>query len=127
MTNNELRILRLENALTGVNQQLADLFQQVGKIAQNQWATQGMGGGGGGGGGVFFCLPTALGGATGAWPSLTPASQSLAIYQAAGASLTSLGSFTVYNYFPAAPAASKVLLVLPDGSGNYVAVSQSCT
>ena len=127
MTNNELRILRLENALTGVNQRLDDLFQQVGKIAQNQWATQGMGGGGGAGGGVFFCLPTALGGATGTWPSLTPASQSLAIYQAQGTSFISLGTATVYNWLPAATVASKVCVVLPDGAGNYIVISQSCT
>lgn len=78
-------------------------------------------------GGVYFCLPTSLGGATGTWPSLTPASQSLTVYLAQGTSLTSQGTFTVYNWLPAAPAASKVLEVTPDGAGNFVAVTQSCT
>ena len=79
-------------------------------------------------GGAYFCLPTTLGAATGSWPSLTPGSQAgLTVYQASGTSLTSLGTFTVYNWFPATPAASKVLMVFPDDDGNFVAGPQSCT
>jgi hypothetical protein len=126
MTNLEFRTLRLENDLTQIKRQLEDIFQQLGKLAQNQWVP-GMGGGGGGGTtGAFFCLPTSLGGATGSWPSLTPASQSLTIYQVSSGSLSSIGTATVYNFYPSATVASKVLFVVPDGSGGYVAVSQSC-
>lgn len=82
----------------------------------------------GGGGSVFFCLPTTLSGASGSWPSPTPGSQTgLTIYQVSGTSITSVGTATVYNWYPATPAASKVLMVVPDGSGAFVAVAQSCT
>jgi hypothetical protein len=95
---------------------------QTARNAYGQWTPQGSANGS-----VYFCLPTTLGGATGSWPSLTPASQSLTVYQVKGTSISSLGTFTVYNWYPAAPAASKVLLVLPDGAGSFVAVAQSCT
>jgi hypothetical protein len=128
MTNVEFRLLRVENDLTAIKRQLDDIFQQLGKIAQNQFAPGNVGlGSGGGGGNTFFCLPTALGAATGTWPSLTPASQSLTVYQVVSGALSSVGSATVYNFYPAATVASKVLQVKANGDGTYSAVAQSCT
>lgn len=124
----ETRLSSLEQRFESWVRQLQDLIPQLRKAAQDarnayqQYAPTGAQSGG-----VYFCLPTALSGATGSWPSLTPSSQSLTVYQAAGTALTSLGTYTVYNWFPASPAASKVALVMPDGSGNFVVVDQSCT
>ena len=124
----EQRLGQLEARFEAELRQIEDMLtqlraaQQVARNAYSQWQPSG-----GGASGVYFCLPTSLPGATGSWPSLTPGSQNLSVYQAAGASLTLVGTFTVYNWYPAAPAASKVLQVVSDGAGNYVAVAQSCT
>jgi hypothetical protein len=124
----ETRLNRLENRF----EQLLVAFQlltqavraadQTAKGAYGQWQPQGSATGA-----VYFCYPTTLTGATGIWPSLTPTSQSLTVYQVTGTTIASLGTFTVYNWYPAAPAASKVCEVAPDGAGNFVTVAQSCT
>ena len=95
---------------------------QTARNAYQQWQPQGSAAGA-----AYFCLPTSLAGASGSWPSLTPGSQSLTVYQVQGTTITSQGTFTVYNWYPAAAAASKVLQVTPDGAGNFVAVAQSCS
>jgi hypothetical protein len=78
--------------------------------------------------GVYICFPTTMGGATGSFGALTPGSQSgLTVYQVSGTTQTSLGTFTVYNWLPASPVASKVAYCLPDGAGNFVLIDQSCT
>ena len=127
MTSHEARICRLEDQLRDVLQAIAQLQVQVGKIAQDQFAQSSGGGGGGGTVGAYFCLPTALGGATGTWPTLTPGSQSLTVYQVVSGALSSVGTATVQNWYPAATVASKVLKVTPNGDGTYSAEAQSCT
>jgi hypothetical protein len=124
----ENRLSSLEQRFESWVRQLQDLIPQLRAAAQNaRNAYQQYTPTGAQSGAVYFCLPTTLTGATGSWPSLTPTSQSLTVYQASGTSLTSLGTFTVYNWYPAAPAASKVCQVAPDGSGNFVVVAQSCS
>ena len=127
MTSDDSRIKLLEQSLKEMFRTTQSLLERMARAEERIMAIPGGGGGGGGTSGVFFCLPTTLGGATGSWPSLTPSSQNLTVYMVSGTTISSVGTFTVYNWYPAAPAASKVLLVLPDGSGNYVAVGQSCT
>jgi hypothetical protein len=127
MTNLEARTKRLEDELEDARRLIRELQTEVGKIRQDQFAASPAGGGGGGGAGVFFCLPTSLGGATGSWPTLTPGSQSLTVYQVVGGALSSIGTATVKNFYPAATVASKVLEVTPNGDGTYSAVAQSCT
>lgn len=95
---------------------------QTAKGAYGQWQPQGSASGGG-----YFAMPTTLGPATGSWPSLTPGSQSLTVYQATGTTLSSTGTFTVYNWYLSTPVASKIIQVTPDGAGNFVLVAQSCT
>jgi hypothetical protein len=120
MTNLEFRTLRLENDLTAIKRQLADLYQQVGKIAQNQWVP-GMGGGGGGGGAGAFKFVSASGIAAGGSATET-------IQQMSGGSWSSIGTATVRNPMPSdAILAGHTCPCVPDGSGGYVAVSQSCT
>lgn len=126
MTDNESRIRLLEDAVKRAWRAIQNLLDRMTRAENRLMSLPGGGGSGGAGAGVFFCLPTTLGAATGTWPSLTPGSQSLTIYVAQGTTLSSLGTSTVYNWYPATPAASKVLLVLPDGAGNYVATAQSC-
>jgi hypothetical protein len=77
-------------------------------------------------GAVLFCNPSGLAGATGTWPSLTPGSISTTVYRASGSTLATIGTQTVYNWFPAAPASGKILEVFPDGAGDFVAGPQSC-
>lgn len=81
------------------------------------------------GGGVYVCYPSSgISGAT--WSSdapSSPGSASLTVYQVQGTTVTSMGTNTVYNWLPAAVVASKACYCLPDGDGNYITVSQSCS
>lgn len=123
----EMRVKRLEDELRQAQQLIRDLQVDVGKLKQDQFGNGTPFGGGGGGSGAFYCLPTSLAGATGSWPSLTPGSQSLTVYQVVSGALLSLGSATVYNFYPSAAAASKVAKVSPVGDGTYALEAQSCT
>jgi hypothetical protein len=78
---------------------------------------------------AFFCQPSsAVSGATGSFPSLTPTSFTATVYQMQTGTLTSFETgATVWNGFPAALVASKVCFVTPDGAGDWVVISQSCT
>jgi len=125
----ENRIYALEQRVEYILRLLQDLQQQVLAAQQNALGAyaQYQPAGGGGWGGVFFCLPTTLGPASGSWPALTPGSQSLTVYQVSGSTITSTGTQTVYNWMPSAVQSNLVLMVLPDGSGAYVAANQSCS
>jgi hypothetical protein len=125
----ETRIIQIEQRLEYWIRQIQDLIPQLRAAAQTaRNAFSQYQPGAGGGGVIYFCLPTTISGASGSWPSLTPGSQSgLTVYQAQGTTLTSVGTFTVYNWYPAAPSASKVAMCLPDGAGNMVLVAQSCS
>lgn len=82
---------------------------------------------GGGSSGIFFCVPTTLGPYTGTFPTGTAGSQTgLTVYQAVGGVLTSVGTATVWNYFPGTPPSGKVMEVFADGSGAYAAGPSSC-
>jgi hypothetical protein len=108
---------------------LQDLTQQL-KAVQQQARTASSGdGGGGGGAGSFYCLPSsAVGGAAGTWPTLTPASFTADVYQANGAALNLVqASAQCYNFMPAGLVTSKVVYLSADGQGNFDAVTQSCT
>jgi hypothetical protein len=126
----ETRIQALETRVEYLIRWIQDLIPQINnanQTARNAFS-QYPNNSGGGGTGAFFALSTSGSwGATGTFPTLTPGSISTTVYQASGTSLTSLGTFTIYNWFPASPVASKVILVEPDGAGNYVVVTQSCT
>jgi hypothetical protein len=79
--------------------------------------------------GVYICQPgTAVSGATGTWPAITPVSFTADVYQVSGANLTLyLASATIYNWYAAGLDDDKTVTVLPDGSGSFVAIAQSCT
>ncbi len=83
---------------------------------------------GGGTTGAFYCMSNSgAWGATGSWPSLTPGSITADVYQALGTDFDLVvSSATIRNWFPASPANAKVLMVFPDGTGDYVAGPQSC-
>lgn len=124
----ETRIGTLETRLEFWIRQIQDLIQQVkaaAAMARNAYGQYNPANSSGGGG-VYVCYPTTIVGATGTFPSLVPSSQSLTVYQVQGTAITSVGTFTVYNWLPASPAASKVAYCLPDGAGNYVLIDQSC-
>jgi hypothetical protein len=124
----EQRVYTLEQRVEYVLRYLQDLLDQIRAAAQNARNAYAQAQPGGtGGSGVYFCLPTSLAGATGTWPSLTPGSQSLAVYQVNAGALVSVGTATVYNFYPAATSASLVLSVTPNGDGTFSAVAQSCT
>jgi hypothetical protein len=125
------RLGALESRVEYLIRLIGDIVQQLRAVQQ---AAKGVGSdygtipSGGAGQGAFFAMSSSGSwGATGSWPSLTPGSISATVYQATGTTLTSLGTFTIYNWFPASPVASKVILVEPDNTGNYVVVTQSCT
>lgn len=89
---------------------------------------------------AYYANPSgAIAGATGTWTgggapsSYVPGDVTgQTIYQAQatsyGVELVGLnGTYTIYNWFPAATTAGKVMLVQMDGCGNWVFVQQSCT
>jgi hypothetical protein len=127
--NFEARISLLEQLIAKIERAIRDLTQRVSRLEQNQWnATSPNGGNGGSGANAFYALSSSGSwGATGTWPSLTPGSISATVYQMQGTMATSLGTYTIYNWFPASPVNSKVMFLAPDGNGNFVVVSQSCT
>jgi hypothetical protein len=127
----ETRIQALETRVEYIIRWIQDLIPQINsanQTARNAFS-QYPDTSGGGGGGAFFCLPSsAVSGATGTWPTLTATSFTADVYQSASGSLTLVASgATIYNEFPAGLAASKVCFCVPDGAGNYVVVTQSCT
>jgi hypothetical protein len=123
----EQKIYTLEQRVEYILRYLQDLLDQIRAATQNARNAYGQAQpGGSGGSGVYYCLPTTLGGATGSWPNLTPSSESLAVYQVNAGALISVGTATVYNFYPAAPAASLVLQVSPNGDGTFSGVAQSC-
>ncbi len=124
----ESRISAIEARVEYIARYLQDLLDQIRNAAQNaRNAYNQAQPSGASAGAAYVCYPTSLAGASGSWPSLTPGSQSLTVYQVQGTSITSVGSFTVYNWLPAALVASKVAYCLPDGAGNFITISQSCT
>jgi hypothetical protein len=80
-------------------------------------------------GGVFECQPGGtVDGASGTWPDLDPVSFTADVYQIINGKLSLIvGSATVWNGLPASLAENKVCYCLPDGAGDYVVISQSCT
>jgi hypothetical protein len=127
----ETRIAAVEQRVEWLIRQVQDLIPQLRAAAQqarSAGATYG-GSGGGGGGGVFFCLPSSgVSGATGSWPALTPISFTADVYTVAGGTLTlSMASATCWNFFPSPLVASKVVCLAADGTGDFDAITQSCT
>jgi hypothetical protein len=128
----ETRIGQAESKIEYLMRLIADLVQQLRGVQQQ---AHGLGsdyqdtGGTGNGPGAFFCQPSStVGGASGSWPTLTAASFTADVYQSVAGALTLLAAAaTIYNEFPAGLAAGKVCNVIPDGSGAYVVVTQSCT
>jgi len=125
----ESRIIAIESRLEYWIRQLQDLIPQLRAAAQTaRNAFQQYEPSGANAGAVYVCYPTTIAGATGTFPSLVPGSQSsLDVYQVTGSTITLLDAYTVYNWLPASPAASKVAYCLPDGAGNFVLIDQSCT
>ncbi len=126
----EGRVKACEERIEYLIRYLQDLIPQLRAAAQSaRTAGATYGSSGGSSGGTYFCQPgSTVSGATGTWPSLTPISFTADVYVTAGSSgVLSMASATVYNWFPASLAASKVCFVLPDGSGTFVVVTQSCT
>jgi len=82
-----------------------------------------------GGGGAFVCVPISAIGAASDIPGVgTPGGPALAnIYQIqSGAYALVASSAYVYNAMLSATTVNHVLVVLPNGDGSYLAVSQSC-
>jgi hypothetical protein len=128
----EQRVQTCESRLEYLIRYLQDLRQQIVAAAQAARTASSSYGGGGGSStsGTFYCYAPGSGGpwgSTGTLPSATPGSFTATVYQTSGTTQTSIGSFTVYNWFPASPATSKMCYVVPDGAGSFVLPTQSCT
>jgi len=120
----ESRMILAERSIEDLYRRLVDVMAQVTASRQGlRAANQALPASAppGGGGGVFTCPgPTVSTIASGA-------SFTSSVSQCQGGSLAVVGSATVYNWLPAALVPSKTCIVLPDGTGSYVVVSQSCT
>lgn len=112
------RLLDLKGVLDNVRQQLRGAFQQL------------PAGGGSSSSGDWYCVTPSSGTWGATWTSgapTTPGSFSATVYSVNGTSTASLGTQTVYNWFPASPATSKVIKLTQDGGGNFTTGPQSCT
>jgi hypothetical protein len=118
----ESRITQLEQRVEYLYRQLQQVLQQV-RAALNQLNQVGGGGSGGSSssGLVYTCTPSNIIAAGGSL-----ATQTINLYQAGTASPLT-GTYTVYNPMGAATVVTKTLIVMPDGVGNFVAITQSCT
>jgi hypothetical protein len=101
---------------------IADLTQQ---LRGAQQSSKGVGASfqnlpSGGGGGAFFATPA--GAVTGNSSFTANVSQFVA-----GSSTVVATAATIYNNFAASLVAGLQCFVVPDGAGNYVVVTQSCT
>ena len=128
----EQRVKACEDRLEYIIRYLQDLREQIIAAAQAvRTASSSYGlGGVGSTGGAFFCYAPSTGGpwgSTGTLPSATPGSFTATVYQIIGATQSAIGSYTIYNYLPASPVNSKMCILIPDGAGNFVVVTQSCT
>jgi hypothetical protein len=125
------RLLVCEESVRQLLQNLGDLVRRVVSLEQNPWlSTTAPGGSSGGPQPGYYCLVPSGGPWGATWTSgvpTTPGSFGSTVYQISGTTVTSLGSQTVRNWFPASPAPSLVIQVFPDGSGGYQTGPQSCT
>ena len=128
----ETQLRQLESRFETLLSQFQDLVRQNKAAAQSartanqQYQTFGTGVGQA----VYQAMPTGtVNGASGSFGSLTPVSFTSAVYQVSGAATNAeiASAATVYNWLPATLAANKICYVLPDGQGNWIVISQSCT
>ena len=132
MTNDAMRIWKLEQRLQADEQKIQQLQDQLNKVAQSQYNQPPVSAGGGGGSNAVYVFWPGSGGISGAtWSGgvpVTAGSTSVTVYQVEGSStVTNLGGKIVYNWLPAAVLGNKACYCLPDGLGHYIAISQSCT
>jgi hypothetical protein len=127
----ESRVRLLEDGLARAWRAILNLIARMTRLEQQLASIPGGNGGGGGSGqNALFCAGPSSGTivATGSWPTVTPDSFTSDVYFVQGTSITTLAAgATIYNWYMAALATGKVCYVVPDGLGNYVVVSQSCT
>lgn len=113
------RLLDLINQLNGVRQGLANAFASTSPDS------------GSGSSGFYVCMAPASGTYAGTWSGSAPTAGSsftATVYQVSGTgTISSLGTQTVVNWLPATLQNSKACVVIPDGTGDYGVVSQSCT
>jgi hypothetical protein len=122
MFGSDARLMTVERILAKAVRDISDLISRISRAEQNQ-VTGGSGGGGTSGGGTYIAYPASTI-ATGAFLSLT-------IYQCQGGTTTSIGTFELYNYLASSIQAGDGsstfgVMCLPDGSGAFTGISQSC-
>lgn len=120
-----LRVEYLYRLITALQAQLTNARQQLTAV----WQTT-SGGGSSSTGPRYYCVAPSSGSWGATWTSgapVTPGSFTATVYQIAGSTITSMGSQTVNNWYPASPVVSLVIQVMPDGSGDYQVLAQSCS
>lgn len=128
-TNNENRILRLENLVRDLLQNVRDLLIRVGNLAQQIIAAQNFGGGGGGGANCLICVVS--GGIAGAGvPGVgTPGGPltGQTVYIITGGAFTSQSTnASIYNGLPNAVATGKQCLLNSNPDGTYTVAAVAC-
>jgi hypothetical protein len=131
MTNDQMRLFKLEQALRLLQQQVSNLIAQVGNLMQQQYAPQPFGGGGGGNNFPYFCSPTGtVTAATGPPSTGTPGGPlaSQQVYEISGGAFSSVATgVDLYNAMQSSVVATKTCAVLQNQDGSYSVISQSCT
>jgi hypothetical protein len=128
----ESRVLLIEQKVESLYRRVADLKATLDTVRQQlRSAYQQLPfGGGSSSSGDWYCLTPASGSWGATWSGSTPTSPgsfSATVYSVSGTTPSSLGTQTVYNWFPASPATSKVIKLTMDAGGNFTTGPQSCT
>jgi len=131
MNHLEARLLVAEATIRAMGQQLSELAQRIAKLEQLPWlATQQPGGGSSSSGSGYYCTTPSSGTWGATWSAGVPTAAGsfiATVYSTTGTSITSVGSKTVRNWFPATPVNSLVIQVFPDSSGAFQTGPQSCS
>lgn len=112
----------LASRLTRAESRLVTAEQQLPKV----W------GGSGGGGGTptysYRIKSPGFSAATGSFPTLTPSSATVDVYQSVGGALVLYAaSQTIYWYYKDASTSGRLMSVLPNADGSWDAILDSCT
>jgi len=121
----EARFERLRLDLQDIQRKLTQALQQI-RDGQARYTPTG----GGGANAIFWCqAPSAIGPATGTWPSIAPATFTADVYVDQSGTLTLVASSQTIRWFYIDIAATGTLIPIEptDGGANWDALGNSCT
>lgn len=120
----ERRLAELERRVGQIDQKTTQASQSVAQV----WGQQ-TGGGGGGSQSAYWTMSPSGGMAasSGTFPTITPTTATLTVYQDVGGTLTAAGTAVCRWFYRDALAQYKLLALQPNGDGSFDILASSCT